>query len=143
MLRRFTTHRFAFVLVLGLAGALPLAGPARADAALSSRLGLDVAQSRSLDAIEAEYRRGFASLRQQHNRESRALRRARLAHDAAETARLEALVESLRGQLAAMRQAQDARIAGLLREEQKPRFEAYVAERRQMAGSARDERLFD
>lgn len=93
--------------------------------------------------MDAEHRRAFAALRQEFNREARALRRARLAHDSSGIERLTAVTESLRGQLAAMRQAHDERIAALLRPEQVPRFEAYLAERRQMHGSARDERMFD
>jgi seryl-tRNA synthetase len=133
--------------IIALAFAIPLvllaAGPAAADAALSTRLDLDVGQSRELATIESSYRREFAAVRQEHNRQARALRRAKLANDAAETARLEAEVEGLRSQLAALREAQDERIVALLRDDQKPRFDAYVAERRQMAGSSRDERLFD
>lgn len=136
-------HRSIVALLFALPLALLVAGPAAADASLSTRLGLDVEQSRALAGIESSYRREFAAVRQEHNRQARALRRAKLAHDAAETARLEAEVEGLRSQLAALREAQDERIVALLRDEQKPRFDAYVAERRQMVGSSRDERLFD
>lgn len=114
-----------------------------ADADLVSRLALDTTQARQLNTIEAEYRREFASLRQEHNRQARALRRAKLANDAGEIARLEAVTTELRSQLKAMRVAQDARITALLRPEQQPLFVAYVEERRQMKGSSRDERLFD
>ncbi len=114
-----------------------------ADASLTTRLGLDIDQSRQLADIEADYRREFASLRQVYNRESRALRRARLANDSAEVARLTTVTEGLRQQLIALRKAQDARIAALLRPEQEARFAAYVEERRQMDGSSRDERLFE
>lgn len=136
-------YRSIIALLFALPLALLAAGPAAADAALSARLGLDVEQSRTLATIEASYRREFAALRQEHNRQARALRRAKLAHDAAETARLEAIVEDHRARLAALREAQDQRIVALLRADQKPRFDAYVAERRQMVGSSRDERLFD
>ncbi|MCU0755709.1 MAG: hypothetical protein MUE46_11405 [Xanthomonadales bacterium] len=131
------------LLALSFLSGLLYAGAVHADAALASRLALDTPQAQTLASLEATYRRDFASLRQLHNREARALRRARLAHDAAETQRLEAVVEGLRLQLAALREAQDARISGLLRPEQQPLFEAYIAERRQMHGSSRDERLFD
>jgi hypothetical protein len=43
----------------------------------------------------------------------------------------------------ALRVAQDERIVALLRPEQRPLFDDYVAERRQTVGSSRDERLFD
>ena len=130
-------------LQLLLAIALLWSTAAPADASLSARLGLDIDQSRQLAAIEADYRREFASLRQVYNRESRALRRARLANDSAEMARLTTVTEGLRQQLIDLREAQDARIAALLRPEQQARFVAYVEERRQMAGSSRDERLFE
>lgn len=139
----FPRRATRFPLALVLVAAVLSPGLALADAALATRLALDVAQARALDGIESSYRREFASLRQDHNRQARALRRAKLAHDAAETARLQAVVDDLRGQLAALREAQDARIVALLREDQRPRFDAYLAERRQMAGSSRDERLFD
>lgn len=126
-----------------LAIALCITGAASADASLHTRLGLDTEQSRQLVVIEASYRREFAALRQLHNREARALRRAQLAYDSAETARLDAVTRDLRARLKAMREAQDARIVSLLKEEQLARFEAYVAERRQMVGSSRDERLFE
>lgn len=129
----------SFVLLLALAWA----GAALADAALDRRLQLDPAQARQLATIEAEYRRDFASVRQDHNRESRALRRARLANDSAEVDRLTAVTEALRQQLRALRVAQDERIVALLRPEQRPLFDDYVAERRQMVGSSRDERLIE
>ncbi len=133
----------SLLLACALGGATLSPSPANADAALASRLVLDTAQARQLSTIEADYRRDFASLRQVHNREARALRRARLAHDAAEIARLEEVTGNLRGQLFALREAQDQRIVALLRADQRPAFDAYVVERRQMLGSSRDERLFD
>jgi Spy/CpxP family protein refolding chaperone len=71
------------------------------------------------------------------------LRRARLANDTPEVERLTAVTEGLRQQLMALRVAQDERIVALLRPEQRPLFDDYVAERRQTVGSSRDERLFD
>lgn len=136
-------QRSTIALLLALSLAVPAAGPAVADASLSARLGLDVEQSHALAGIESTYRRDFAALRQEHDRQVRALHRAKLAHDAAVTARLEAVVAAHRARLTALREAQDQRIVVLLRDEQKPRFDAYVAERRQMVGSSRDERLFD
>ncbi len=123
--------------------ALTWAATVIADAALDRRLQLDPAQARQLATIEAEYRREFASVRQDHNREARALRRARLANDSAEVERLTAVTEALRQQLTALRVAQDEGIVALLRPEQRPLFDDYVAERRQMVGSSRDERLFE
>ncbi len=132
------THLFGLLLL-----SLALAAPAWADAPLDSRLALDADQARRLASIEASYRRDFAALRQEYNRESRALRRARLAGDSSEIQRLTAVTADMREQLKAMRETQDRQIAALLRPEQMALFDAYVQERRQMAGSSRDERLFD
>ena len=123
--------------------ALSCSTPTWADASLDTRLGLDAGQSRQLAAIEATYRRDFASLRQEYNRQSRALRRARIANDSDEIARLGSVTESLGTQLAVMREDQDRRIAGLLRVDQQSKFAAYRKERQQMLGSSRDERLLD
>ena len=117
--------------------------PIWADASLDTQLGLDAGQSRQLAAIEATYRRDFASVRQEYNRQSRALRRARIANDSDEIARLGSVTESLGAQLAEMREAQDRRIVSLLRVDQQAKFDAYRKERQQMLGSSRDERLFD
>jgi hypothetical protein len=119
------------------------AGQALADAPLHSRLGLNTEQARQVNDIQAAARRSFAAKRQDFNRESRALRRARLNHDSAEMARLERVTEALREELRQMRQDEDDRIRALLDARQKQAFEAYIVERRQMHGSSRDERLFD
>lgn len=119
------------------------AAPAMADAPLQSRLGLSLDQAREVDAIQADTRRRFAAARQDFNRESRALRRARLAKDAAGIARLEQVTESLRAELRRIRDQGDARIRALLDPAQQQAFEAWIEERRRMQGSARDERLFD
>jgi hypothetical protein len=116
--------------------------PAHADAPLASALGLDVAQARQVDVLEARHRKDFASLRQEFNRESRALRRARIAHDAAETARLEAVTGTMRQALTRMRAEHDAAIRAILRPDQSLRFDAHIAEREQMRGSSRDEWIF-
>lgn len=132
-------HWKSLLLALGLA----LASAAFADAPLQARLRLDTAQSRQLAVLEASYRQEFAALRQDYNREMRALRRARLANDSAGIDRLTVVTEGLREQAKQMRVDQDAFISALLRPEQRPLFDAYVAERRQMAGSSRDERMFE
>ena len=114
-----------------------------ADAALKSRLQLDMDQARRVDQIQAEHRKSFAARRGDFNRESRALRRARLANDSAEITRLTATTEALRAELKQDRDSEDAKIAALLSAEQLVLFDDYRAERSQMAGSSRDERLFD
>jgi hypothetical protein len=134
--------RFALLMLLLLTtiGLMPFS--AQADAPLGPALGLDVAQARQVDALQARHRKEFASGRQDFNRESRALRRARLANDAGEIARLEALTEAMRTELTALRAAHDDEIRALLRADQSVRFDAYIAERRQMRGSSRDEWIF-
>ncbi|MBK8068403.1 MAG: hypothetical protein IPK27_12480 [Rhodanobacteraceae bacterium] len=57
-----------------------------------------------LASIEASYRNDFAALRQGYNRESRALRRVRLAGDSSEIQRLTAVTADMREQLKAMRE---------------------------------------
>jgi hypothetical protein len=119
-----------------------LGAAAWADAPLDARLGLSHDQARQVNAIQAEHRRAFASKRQAFNRESRALRRAHLDHDSGEIARLEALTDAMRTELTAMRAAEDEAIRRLLTPQQSIAFEDYIAERRQMRGSSRDEREF-
>jgi Spy/CpxP family protein refolding chaperone len=131
------------VSILMLLCALCWSAASHADAALKSRLQLDNDQARQVEQIQAEQRKSFAAKRGEFNRESRALRRARLASDSAEIARLTAVTEALRSELRQMRDAEDASIAALLSPEQQVWFSDYQAERRQMAGSSRDERMFD
>lgn len=134
-------RQFSFLLLLSslLCGSVA----AHADAALKTRLQLDIEQARQVDQIQAEHRKRFAAKRGEFNRESRALRRAELANDSAEMTRLTTVTEALRADLKQLHEDQDARIAALLSAEQQTLFDGYIAERRQMAGSSRDERLFD
>lgn len=134
-------HRRLLLLSVALVLALPLS-PALADAPLATALALDVNQAREVAALEAAHRKTFAAGRGEFNRESRALRRARLAYDAAETARLEQVVEAMRADLTRMRQAHDDDIRRLLRPDQSQRFDAHIAQRQQMRGSSRDEWIF-
>lgn len=111
---------------------------ARADARLDQRLGLSIDQARAVDEVESRYRRAFASERQEFNRESRALRRARLAHDKAEIERLEPLTQSMQDGLIRLRAEWDDAIRAQLSPEQLPEFEQHVLERKQMAGRRSD-----
>jgi hypothetical protein len=133
--------RILLLLTFALAFAVP-AMPAHADAPLATALGLDMAQARQVDEMQARHRKAFAAKRQDFNRESRALRRAKLANDAGEVARLEQLTEAMRAELTGMREDHDAEIRRVLRPDQSSRFDAYIAERRQMRGSSRDEWIF-
>ena len=83
---------------------------ALADAPLVSALGLDATQARQVDTLQASHRKAFAAKRQAFNRESRALRRARIAHDATETARLESSIEAMRADLTRIWQAEQKTI---------------------------------
>lgn len=132
---------FFIVLALFVALCQPVK-PVHADAPLASTLGLDMDQARQVDQIQARQRKEFASRRQDYNRESRALRRARIANDAAETARLTALTDAMRADLTRLRAQHDDEIRALLRPEQARRFDAWIAERQQMRGSSRDEWIF-
>lgn len=126
-------------LVVG-AGLLPAA--AFADESLQTALALDVDQARQVGEMQARHRKQFAAGRQAYNAESRALRRARLANDAAEIARLESLTESMRADLTAMRAGHDAEIRRVLRPDQSGLFDAHIVKRQQMRGSSRDEWIF-
>jgi Skp family chaperone for outer membrane proteins len=123
--------------------ALLLGSTAAADSRLDHRLGLAPQQARAVAEIEAHHRRAFAAVRQDYNREMRALRRARLAHDSAETARLEAVTVTLREELRRLYRAEDDAIRAQLDAAQLAAFEDYVRERAQMRGSSRDERIFE
>lgn len=131
-----------FVLLTAAFGGLLAPGAARADAPLKTALDLDVPQAREVDAMQARHRQQIASRRQDYNRESRALRRARLANDAGEIARLEALTDAMRAEITALRAAHDDEIRAVLRPDQSRRYDAWLAERAQMRGSSRDEWIF-
>jgi hypothetical protein len=122
---------------------LLLTAPAAADEPLQSVLHLSMEQAREVSDIQARSRRAFASTRQAFNRESRAMRRARLANDAQELVRLETVTEGLREELRRIQQSEDDQVRALLNERQQLAFDAFLVERRQMHGSSRDERLFD
>lgn len=136
-----TTHLcFAFLLA---SLAMVSSGITLADAPLQSRLELSMDQARRVNEIQAASRRSFASKRQEFNRESRAQRRARIANDSNEVARLDGVIEALREELRQIQRNEDDNIRKLLDARQQLAFDDYIAERRQMQGSSRDERLFD
>lgn len=134
-------NRYSLAAAVFLALAIPAA--CEADPPLHTSLQLSSAQARQTDAIEARYRKSMASVRQEFNRESRALRRARLAHDDAEASRLEGVVETLRQKMIALRNTTDEEIRAVLQPEQMDLFEAYLHQRRTLQGSSRDERVFE
>jgi hypothetical protein len=126
-----------------LCSLLAVATAASADQPLVSALALDSAQARAVTAIEAEVRRSFASIRQQHNQIMRAARRAKLAHDAVEQARLEAEASALRDRMRALRADEEARIREHLRGDQPVRYDAWLAQREAMQGSSRDATMLE
>ena len=111
---------------------------AHADAPLNTSLSLDSDQAREISAIEAEVRKKFASIRQEHNRVMRAARRAGLAHDETEKVRLESEADVLLGQMQALRDDEESRIRKHLRADQSARYDEWLAEREAMHGSSRD-----
>jgi Spy/CpxP family protein refolding chaperone len=125
--------------MLFLSAALALPGaPALADARLDTRLALSVDQARQVNEVEARYRRVWASARQEFNRESRALRRARLANDGAEIARLEGVTGAMESDLIRTRAEWDDAIRALLTPSQMLEFEQHVRERKEMVGRRTD-----
>lgn len=122
----------------------PLAGllqPAAADESLHSSLALSMDQARSVEAVQAQYRRTFGAKREEFNRESRKLRRARLAKDSAAIAQQEPVVAALQDELRKIRASENDAIRRLLTPAQQQKFEAVLLQRRAMHGSSRDDRL--
>lgn len=134
--------RTPFVMLFFILALCLPATQAHADVPLASALGLDMAQAREVDTIQARQRKEFASKRQVYNRQSRALRRATLANDVAETARLTQLTDSMRVELSDLRTQHDAEIRAVLRPDQSRKFDAWIVQRQQMRGSSRDEWIF-
>lgn len=112
-----------------------------ADQPLVTALALDSAQARDVTAIQAEVRKNFAPLRQEHNRVMRAARRAKLAYDDAEQTRLETEAADLVAQMRALWDDEEARIRALLNAQQLPSYDAWLAQRDAMHGSSRDAAL--
>jgi len=98
-------------------------------------------QARSVEAVQAQYRRTFGAKREEFNRESRKLRRARLAKDSAAVAQQEPVVAALQDELRKIRSSENDAIRRLLTPAQQQKFEAVLMQRRAMHGSSRDDRL--
>ncbi|MEM7413495.1 MAG: Spy/CpxP family protein refolding chaperone [Myxococcota bacterium] len=125
-------------IVVGLLFIVPAA---YADAPLKSKLGLDVDQAKVVSEIQAKYRKQKRSVRQDLNRESRKLRRARSANDSETIAQQEPIVAGLEGQMREQIRAEDDEIRKVLSPEQLEKFEAYLQVRDDMVGSSRDVRV--
>ncbi len=123
--------------------ALGLASAAAADAPLKSSLDLTMDQAKQVQEIQAKYRKEFRSVRGDYNRESRALRRARVDNDAATVEKQEEVTAALEEQLRAIKNAENAEIYALLSPEQSRKFDQVIAQRRAMVGSSRDANIFD
>lgn len=126
------------LLSLVLVGLTVFGGYGLADAPLKTALGLDVEQARQVDEIQGEYRRLYAAKRGEHNREARALRRARIANDSEQIATQEQVVAKLDAELREIKANEDAAIRELLTPEQDEKFDAYIEKRNAMVGSSRD-----
>ena len=128
---------FLFIVLLGLT---MFSGYGVADAPLKTALGLDIEQARQADEIQSDHRRQYAATRGDHNREARALRRARSANDSEQIAIQEEKVEQLKAELREIKASEDAAIRKLLTPEQSEKFDAYIEKRNAMVGSSRDVR---
>jgi len=114
--------------------------PAFADARLQTVLALDTGQAAQVDAIQADYRLRFASVRQEYNRESRVLRRAERDHDPMAMERQQAITAKLRADMQRLQSEEDTAIRKLLTPKQNDSFTKFIAERDAMTGSSRDTR---
>ena len=123
-----------------LFGLTVFSGNGLADAPLKTALGLDVEQARQVDEIQSDYRRQYAAKRGEHNREARALRRARIANDSEQIAAQEEVVAKLKAELREIKASEDAAIRKVLTPEQNEKFDAYIEKRNAMVGSSRDVR---
>ncbi|MEM8817087.1 MAG: hypothetical protein AAFX56_09365 [Pseudomonadota bacterium] len=121
---------------------LLMGSAASADAPLKSSLGLDTDQAREVQLIQKSYRRSFSAKRQEMNRESRKLRRARADNDSAVIAQQEAIVAELQAELRAIRNSENEDIRKLLTPEQNLKFDEVIEQRRAMVGSSRDAGIF-
>lgn len=135
---KLKTHLIKTTLAVLTAGFVLATNAVFADAPLKSTLGLDVDQAAKVDVIQKNARDAVRPVREALNREERALRRAKIANDAAGIARQESLIAPLREELAAIFAKEADAIRALLTPEQKVRFEEYLKVRDEMVGSSRD-----
>lgn len=135
---KLENHPIKTTLAVLFAGFVLLVNAAYADAPLKSTLGLDIDQAAKVDVIQKEARDAVRPVRETLNREERALRRAKIANDAAAIARQETLIAPLREQLAAIFAKESEEIRALLTPEQQTRYEEYLKVREEMVGSSRD-----
>jgi Spy/CpxP family protein refolding chaperone len=117
-------------------------GAALGDAPLKTALDLGIEQAAKVDEIQKKARDAVRPVREELNREERALRRARIANDAGAVARQETLIAPLREKLAGIFANESGQIRAVLTAEQKPKYEEYLKIRDAMAGSSRDVKEF-
>lgn len=134
--------RSTLISLLG-SGLLLMAGAAHADAPLKSSLDLNTDQAKQVQQIQKTYRRTFGAKRQEMNRESRKLRRARSDNDSALIEQQETIVADLQAEMRAIRTAENDEIRKLLTPEQNLKFDQVIEQRRAMVGSSRDTNVFD
>lgn len=109
-----------------------------ADAPLKTTLGLDIEQAAKVELIQKRTRDAVRPVREELNREERALRRAKIANDAVGIARQEKIIAPLRETLAGIFAKESEEIRALLTPEQTIRYDEYLKIRDEMAGSSRD-----
>ena len=117
-------------------------GNAQADARLDRALGLSHEQAAQVQEIQQKSRKEFSAVRQDFNRERRALRRAENDHDTALIAQQEKKTADLQDRLKKIKASEDAEIRKLLNADQVKAFEAYIEKRNAMTGSSRDAKLY-
>ncbi|MBI4905537.1 MAG: Spy/CpxP family protein refolding chaperone [Acidobacteria bacterium] len=128
------------ILNIALLSLTVCSGIVLADAPLKTALGLDIEQARRIDEIQSIYRRQYAAKREVHNREERALRRARIANDSKQIAVQEKIVSELKAELRQITASEDGAIRKLLTPEQSKKFDDHIKTRNNMVGSSRDVR---
>lgn len=113
-----------------------------ADAPLKEALGLTMEQARTVQVIQQKHRPGFVAKRQEYTTEMRKLRRARIANDRTLMLAHEQTARRLHAEMRAMQASEDTEIGRLLTPEQSRKFDAYLKQRAEMAGSSRDDKEF-
>lgn len=113
-----------------------------ADASLKSALGLTMDQAKQVQEIEAKYQKPYAAKRGEYTTQMRKVRRARIANDRAALEAEEPVARRLHGEWRAIQAQEDAEIRRLLTPEQGKKFDEFLKLRREMVGSARDDKEY-
>ena len=130
-----------FLFLLGILS-LTISSYAYADARLEKKLGLDINQAKQVQEIQKKYRKMFSAKRQEFNRESRKLRRARIDNDSSTIAQQEQITAKLQEELKQIRHNENEEIRQVLTAEQSKKFEEIIKQRKASVGSSRDAKQF-